>query len=400
MKARAAAFAASLFWKKKPIEPKIIEWITKDKPDPKDIALCKEIAFGTIKRWLSLEYICSDLISKKMPFQEKLLLYQAAYQLQMMSQIPPYAVLFETVEIAKKKWDKKKAGFFNALLRRFEEKKKSLEEVKDDFSLYFGYPNYFIDQLGTFLDRQQVEDVLIALNQFPKPCVRLRDKVPYDVTILYEGKLISGHVEDRQKWAEVIQDSRLHIQNVTNTYLIDKLASSLTKKPQKILDICASPGGKLIALHDLFSHAEFVANDLSEAKLALLQDNIRAFQINARITKHPAEKYPLKETFDLIICDLPCSASGVLGKCPEARHRLSKKEIDALVILQTKILRRAIKLLEKGGVLWVITCSILPNENEALIKTATKEGLRLKTKHQILPNTQGWEGGFGAFFEK
>ena len=192
---------------------------------------------------------------------------------------------------------------------------------------------------------------------------------------------------------EAAKDKGLYIQNSTPVALICALAE-LTPKPQTIADLCASPGGKSLAAKTLYPEARLVANDVSEEKTSRLQENFTKYGIDARIAIGPAEEFPLTEPFDLVIADVPCSNTGVLHKKPEARWRLDEEQLEQLKALQEKILERSLRL---GKIVWYLTCSILPDENEELVlKVAASFGKKVHWSKVILPDASGSDGGFAA----
>jgi 16S rRNA (cytosine967-C5)-methyltransferase len=191
-----------------------------------------------------------------------------------------------------------------------------------------------------------------------------------------------------------------YIQNITPATLISHLSSAIDP-PNHILDLCASPGGKLIHVHDLFQKAFLYANDINEGKLKVLKENLNKYQIEATFTQGKGETYSKTRTFDLIILDVPCSNSGVFNKRPEARWRLSKETLQDLEQKQFALLEHAVQLLASKGQIWYLTCSILKCENESFVNKACETfGLVVVTQQTILPNLEGWDGGFGCSLTK
>ena len=83
---------------------------------------------------------------------------------------------------------------------------------------------------------------------------------------------------------------------------------------------------------------------------------------------------PLRSGFDLILCDAPCSGTGTLARNPEIRHRLLERDLPRQAERQQAILRNSLRLLAPGGRLLYATCSLEPEENEAVLATALAEG--------------------------
>ncbi len=128
--------------------------------------------------------------------------------------------------------------------------------------------------------------------------------------------------------------------------------------------MAASPGGKSILLADFFPKAELFANDITEKKVKILQENFAKYGIKASISVGDGAEFESNIKFDLVIVDAPCSNSGCLYKCPEARWRLTKEDLAAYILLQKKLLQSARKLVSDEGFIIYSTCSILPEENK------------------------------------
>jgi 16S rRNA (cytosine967-C5)-methyltransferase len=188
-----------------------------------------------------------------------------------------------------------------------------------------------------------------------------------------------------------------YIQNTTPATLVGRACQGLNP-PKTILDLCAAPGGKSLAVHDLFPSAKLFANDVSPAKLRLLKANFEKYAVEATLTEGKGEDYSTDQLFDLIILDVPCSNSGVLNKRPEARWRLTKKALEDLKVTQLALIERAAKLLAPEATLLYITCSLLKQENEQLMEEACKKFGLKKAGYQecILPADGVWDGGFAC----
>ena len=159
------------------------------------------------------------------------------------------------------------------------------------------------------------------------------------------------------------------------------VALAAPKKGDRVLDLCAAPGGKSLHAADLIGpEGSVLACDLSENKVRLLEeniarcgfDNIRALQADARVFD------PEKEGgFDLVIADLPCSGLGVMGRKPEIRYRVSEAEIRELAALQREILVNAVRYVRPGGRLLFSTCTMTEEENQMnAVRLMEEDGLR------------------------
>ena len=186
--------------------------------------------------------------------------------------------------------------------------------------------------------------------------------------------------------------------------LVAEIAAAAVAEPKRILDACAAPGGKTRLLALRHPGAEIVAADVSEKRLAAMQAQLEREPAAAAIktvladmtvshvkavaatetaqtsladdgdagegaaTEVSAESAnPLEGLFDLILVDAPCSGTGTLGRNPEIRHRLRESDLPRQAERQRAILRTALRRLAAGGRLVYSTCSMEPEENEAVI---------------------------------
>jgi len=179
------------------------------------------------------------------------------------------------------------------------------------------------------------------------------------------------------------------------------LSQEIFQKPNSILDLCASPGGKTLLVHDLFPGAKLFANDISEQKMKKLSQNCQKYHLDASLSCCKGEDFVSEQLFDLIMVDAPCSNTGVLSKRPEARWRFSPETFKDLEETQLKLLGHAVTLLSPQGEIWYLTCSILDFENEKLIQqVCQKYDLQVRTQLTIYPSEAGLDGGFACALQR
>lgn len=412
MKAREAAYMAVLASVNQDIfiTQTLEQWSKSDRPSQLDFAFAYEIASGSVRRALSLDYIATQLSTSKklnLKLKERILMRTAIYQYYFMEKVPLYAIVNETIEIAKKYCHQTFVAFLNALLRKLSEQKPSLPQghLPANLSIRHSYPEYFVKALLEDYGITLAEEILEIGNTAPKTMARVRPGVDVDIEAfkflqLQQNTGIPIAIIDKTaSLAALGQLPEIYIQNATPVALVASLAER-TEAPAHILDLCASPGGKLLAAHDLYPSAKLYANDVSQEKLLRLSQNLRKYGVQADLTCGPGEAYQSHERFDLIILDVPCSNSGVLNKRPEARWRLQPGVFKELTQTQLNLIRHAKTLLTTNGAIWYLTCSLLKDENENLIKRACQQnGLHSTYSHTILPNRDGWDGGFAALLK-
>jgi len=169
-----------------------------------------------------------------------------------------------------------------------------------------------------------------------------------------------------------------------------------------VLDMCAAPGGKTIALSEKLNGAFLIASDSSIRRQHLTQDNFRRLGLNHPVIAASARSAPFKDgSINKILLDVPCSNTGVIRKRPDAIWRFTKEHQAELVEIQRTILDSALSLLAPGGALVYSTCSIEPEENARQIESLLQDypELILKEQKQLLP-TSKHDGGFAALICK
>jgi 16S rRNA (cytosine967-C5)-methyltransferase len=137
-------------------------------------------------------------------------------------------------------------------------------------------------------------------------------------------------------------------------------------KGEKVLDLCAAPGGKTMQLAAM--GADVTAVDISRPRLARVEENLARVGLTADV--QVADALMLTGTYDAILLDAPCSATGTIRRHPDLPHAKDGSEFGELIDLQARILDHAWTLLKPGGRLIFCTCSLLPDEGEVQIDEA------------------------------
>lgn len=407
LSAREAAFLAVLASLKNTsfVADFLLQWQREFHPSDLDFRFAQEIANGTVRMTSALDSIARQLNSSgrlSLKPKEKALLRTALYQHYYMSKVPLFALVDEAVKLSKKHCHPTFTAFLNRLLRRIEETAVHLpdDDRAESLALSFSYPEEYIrlllEEQGLSLTRE-----ILAAGNIPPP-VMLRVRPEANLTKFQDPAfewISHSHpsvvaLKEGQKVPLVAEWRDCYIQNLTPAKLLDNLSTHWQGPPPKtILDLCSAPGGKLLAAHDLFPLAHLFANDVSEEKLNLVKVNAHKYNLDVTYFCQKGEEFVTAQKFDLVIVDAPCSNTGVLNKRSEARWRLTPESIQAHVNLQQKLLKRALELINPGGEVWYLTCSILKSENGELLRSL---GLPIKFEETVFPNLQGIDGGYGS----
>jgi 16S rRNA (cytosine967-C5)-methyltransferase len=179
-----------------------------------------------------------------------------------------------------------------------------------------------------------------------------------------------------------------------------RIATALEARPgMTILDLCAAPGGKATHLAELIGdQGRIVACDRDARRLTPLTATIERLGLTSIVPTPVADAAPAGP-FDAALVDVPCSNTGVLGKRPEARWRLTAAEIAKLGPLQAKLLTAAIARTRPGGAIVYSTCSIEPEENGELVRSVIDSSVILEAEETASPGSPA-DGGYWARLRK
>lgn len=388
-------------------------WKQLGKPSQSDYHLAERIACGTMQMATALDFLANRLADKKklsLKLKERILLRLSLYQYYFLERIPLYALANESVTLAKKYCHRTFAEFLNAVLRRLPNEPFSLpsRETIEDFSICYSYPDFFIKQLSAAYGLSQTREILIAGNQAAPIIGRLRANLQdmpqhwlKGIDLIGPTHIRTAVLKDLQLLPEISASPLFYIQNITPAFLIAELAQGCSNTPRKILDLCAAPGGKLLAVHDAFPPADLFANDVTPKKMQKLEENCSKYGLKPHFSCGRGENFSSSDLFDIIIIDAPCSNSGVLNKRPEARWRISQEALNELQETQLRLLAHASAFLSPKGEVWYMTCSILKQENEVVVERAcAQHHLHIRYQKSVLPSLDGWDGGFACALRK
>ena len=381
-------------------------WQKQESPDSRDVGLAREIATGTMQMTLALDHLAKQLTTKgklDLKLKEKIILRSAIYQHVFMDRIPLYAITNEALKLADTHCHSRFKSFLNAALRKVE--KASLEIPQDNsplsLSIRYSHPLWFVDALIKDYDEATAISILECGNLAAPAMARVRPSgdpqhLPEGMTLITEEPFPVARIDNSSMIEAIAGNPNYYIQNITPATLVGQVAKAIPE-PKRILDLCAAPGGKTLALFDSFSDADYHVNDVSDTKLDKLRENFARHGVKAELHLGPGELFSSELTFDLIVLDVPCSNTGVLNKRPEARWRLDQEHLQQLESLQEKLITNAAKLLSPTGVICYMTCSILKEENENQVnRICSQLGLHVTSPTTILPNKEGQDGGFSC----
>ena len=339
---------------------------------------------GTIEKRLYLDFIIdgySKTPVKKMKPVIMLLLEMAVYQLFFMDRVPDSAAINEAVKLAKKRGFTGLSGFVNGVLRNIARNKENIalpdkdKELIQYLEIKYSTPRavvkYFIKDYGN----EEAEAILEAFEE-KRPLVARATKNREELIkkLEAEGARVSTDTIfpeslkilelDSLSYLESFEEGDFAIQDESSQF-IGKIVG--LPKGARVLDLCAAPGGKSLLFAEMEEVDEIISCDISESKTELIEDNIRRIGTDKiRTIVNDASLYnpDFVDGFDLVICDLPCSGLGVMGRKRDIKYNVSIDKIKELAKLQKKILENAVRYVKKDGRLIYSTCTMTKAENE------------------------------------
>mgnify|MGYP000555015577 FL=1 len=347
-----------------------------------DINFISELVYGVVTWKLTLEYIIqkySKTKIKKMSDWVKNILYLGSYQIIFLDKVPKSAAVNESVNLCKK-YNFKSVGLVNAILRKIEKSDyKEISNITNSItriSLKYSMPEWIVKKFCDEYDEEETANICQNLNLRPNISVRInRLKGKMDLGekgILEDFRTITG-TKNITKTKEYIEG------NIT---IQDEAAglSSFVLAPKEgeiVLDACSAPGGKTTYLAELMHNkGKIVAWDIYEERLKQVEQNAKRLGIDIIQTEvHDATKLKEEyvEKFDKILLDVPCLGLGVIRRKPDIKWNRQEDDIKEISDIQFNILKTCSKYLKRNGTLVYSTCSMLKEENDAIIEKFIKE---------------------------
>lgn len=408
---------------------------------PRDAALTVELTYGTLRLRNYYDWVIEIASGKsvdKIATEALNALRLGAHQLLNM-RVSDYAAVNEMVNLMHRKSHLGNANFVNAILRQIQRlgeqyflaEMEKISDLDTRLALQYSHPTWIVkayrrslrinQEMGGQIpaDDQSLEEILAANNQAPyvnlvaRPSVLDREKLATEVETSGEnvaytdlspwGLIISGGDPGRLK---SIGNHRAGVED-QGSQLMAGLAAALEVcgRDRFWLDLCAGPGGKSALLAGLAHQreAQLYTNEISTHRARLVQESCQAFpevrHFCADGTKLllPAE---VKDGFDRILVDAPCTGLGSLRRHPEARYRRSTQNIPDLTSIQRNLVSNALELLRPGGILMYVTCSPHISETIALLQQILDRHrdyklVSLNQGIQSLIDTAAWPEGLG-----
>jgi 16S rRNA (cytosine967-C5)-methyltransferase len=370
---------------------------------PKDLRPgVQALSFQTMRWWGRALALRKCLARKAPPAQADALLC-TALALSWQDELAPYPVhtlVNQAVEAARRHKDMRaQAPFVNACLRRFlREREALIAQTDTDITALWNHPTWWVKRLQT--DHPQEWQTILQAAQAAAP-MTLRVSPKHSTVQAYlqaleaqgiAAKAVAEFGVQLLKAVPVHQlpgfsEGHVSVQDAAAQLAAPLLLNGLKPSQQalRLLDACAAPGGKTGHLLECYPEAQVLALDVDPVRCERIQQNLDRLKVKAQIVAADAAK-PADwwdgQSFDGILLDAPCTASGIGRRHPDVRWLRRESDVAQLAAIQAKLLKALWPLVKPGGRLLYCTCSVFKAEGESQIQTFVQHN----TDAQILPS--------------
>jgi 16S rRNA (cytosine967-C5)-methyltransferase len=396
--------------------------------DARDRALLTAIANEGARWWPRFDGAMDLLLDKPLRKREPLvhaLLIAGLVQLEILG-LPPHAAVAATVEAARTLRRAAFANLVNAVLRRWLRERENLNVQLDrDPVARTAHPSWLVEAIARDWPRQ-IEAVLVANNTPSPPMLRVNSRAATREAMIaalqVQGVAASAHpflrdalvLEEHADLARLpeFKAGKLSVQDGAAQLAADLLEP---RDGMRVLDACAAPGGKTCHLLER-AELQLLALDREPQRVVRIRENLARLHLQCEVRGGDAAE-PVAwwdgQSFDRILLDAPCSATGVIRRHPDIKLHRRADDIATLAQQQQRLLDALWPLLKARGKLLYATCSMLRAENEEVVADFLRghadaqaspvelpAGCKAGAGWQILPGEGGLDGMYYAVLEK
>lgn len=396
----------------------------------RDRAFVSNLFYGVIERKLTLDYQLGLYTAKplcKMKSDLLTILRLGAYQLLFTDKVPPSAAVNESVKLAKKNGLSHASGLVNAVLRKIDKnglKLPSQENYGEFLSVRYSCPQWLVNKWLKEYGKEATVGILADSLGASKTYIRVNNtRVNGDELIeALSAENVSAVKTDTENCLEIVLGGRsveslesfkrglFHVQDKACQLCA---AALCVKQGDRVLDLCAAPGGKTYTVaENMKDKGEVLSFDIHPHRVELIKGgaerlglkSVKALQGDALcFNKDLGEA-------DAVLCDVPCSGFGIIGRKPEIKYK-NPDEVKALPALQLEILQNGAKYVKKGGRLVYSTCTLSHSENQKVCRKFLESTTDFKAVSPLknltadesitfFPHINGTDGFFIACFER
>lgn len=373
---------------------------------PADRNLATALVLGVLRWQIRLDRQIKGFLKRpgaRLDPEIRIALRLGAFQLLHLDRVPAHAAIDESVELAKRAGHSYAARMVNAVLRKMAADSshvKYSEETPAEVALALAHPAWMVERWARVYELEAARAICVYGQTQPAATVRVKDPSVEEELLragieLAPGELLRAArivVAGDVTATPALREGRVRFQDEGSQLIGEIVAHAGTgagRSAERILDLCAAPGGKTLILAERSAEARIVACEANARRLAELRERLVAFKDRVECRLADAAALDEESAFDLVLADVPCSGTGTLGRNPEIRHRLRAEDLPRQAERQQAILRAALRAVRPGGFVVYSTCSLEPEENErvaeaVLAEDATARMVRMGTGIEAL----------------
>lgn len=398
--------------------------------EARERAFAHELSYGVTRMRGRLDHLIAPHVRRGMESVDPEileLLRIGTYQVLYMGGVPDYAAVSETVDQVHAIGGKQPAGFVNAVLRKVRVAGDGAERFPREetdpagfLASWGSHPRWLIDRWLARWSFDDVKRLVEANNRRPHVNLTPLEMTPAEaVKRLAEEGILAREVgagSDCVRLSHAASPSRA-LAVIPHAIVQDPAANLVSKYSDVpsgtiVADLCAAPGGKVLALSD--RPASILAADRSESRIHMVRENARRTGRPVGLVVADALHPPLSRA-DVLLIDVPCTGTGTLARHPDARWRLRPETIAELTQLQARMLEAAAPVVAPGGLLVYSTCTLEPEENAVRVRAFLErhtdfvvdqsgvvppEHLDGEGHLMVTPQRTGFDGAFAARLRK
>lgn len=340
--------------------------------EPLNKAQTVKICYGVLEKDIYLSHIIGANAKKPPKSAVRIILKIALYMKEFLDK-RDYMVVDNAVELTKKLGKVEAAGFVNAFLRSYKIPPLP-EKIDERMSVECSAPLWLVRKIRRSY-KSEAADILNKPSE--GVCVRFVKNA--------EKYLVAPHIdtpfENVYIFKNFVRDEGFDKGEYTFQSVGSIAICAAISPCEKLLDACAAPGGKSVLLVE--KCGEVVANELHAHRVELIKSYAK--RMNAKITAVQADSTVFNSTyenaFDAVLCDAPCSGTGVINENPDIKLFRKEEDILSLNETQLKILSNCSRYVKEGGALYYSTCSVLPEENDSIVYRFLQEHTDFKLEN-------------------
>jgi len=364
-----------------------------------DAGLATELTLGTLRWQRLLDFLIDRNVTKapkSLDVEVRIALRLGVYQLMFLQRVPAHAAVHESVELVKRARKRSAAPLVNAVLRKAAKEAGHIgrspadlaslvpESVSsaDRLGILYSHPTWLIERWLQTFGEQRTVALLEANNRVPNMSGCLFDSTNREETLvsltragcavqpgllLRDALILHGGIPAS---SEAVRNGRFVIQDEASQAVAQILG---VERGNRVLDLCAAPGGKtLILSRAAGAEGSVAAVDLHPARVRAMTERFENAGLRnvTCVSLDGTKPMSFERPFDRVLVDAPCSGTGTLARHPEIRWRVKPEDLEDLHGRQVALLRNALNYLAPHGRLEYSTCSLEPEENELVVRDA------------------------------